>query len=450
MNKLWHKNYTQNEFAEQYCFGDSAVLDSRLIKVDALGSIAHAQMLVKIGILTTDEFHAIQKELLKIIKLAEVGKFMISAHDEDVHTKIEAVLIEKLGDTAKKIHTARSRNDQVVLDMRLYAKEVLFELSKANFMLTKSFQKKATEYEFIAMPGYTHMQKAMPSSMGMWLGSFAESLIDDMESMKSAFILTDQSPLGTGACYGVSLPIDRELTASLLGFAKVQNNALYSQPGRYKFQLAIMHSLTQTMLTLSRFAQDMLLFTTSEFGYFTIDQSLTTGSSIMPQKRNLDVMEMMRARTHKIIGAEQAVASMSAGLPSGYNADFGETKALFMQSLDTVLDSLMLCQLVVTSLKPKEEALQKAMTPELFATHAAYELVNQGMPFRDAYKQVGLALDTLPKYDTQEVLQVSTHIGGTGNLLLQNITKAIKKEHIWWEKKERHYTKALSTLMNSH
>ena len=198
------------------------------------------------------------------------------------------------------------------------------------------------------------------------------------------------------------------------------------------------------------YALSLIHISTSEFGYFTIDQSLTTGSSIMPQKRNLDVMEMMRARTHKIIGAEQTVASMSAGLPSGYNADFGETKALFMQSLDTVLDSLLLCQLVVTSLKPKKEALQKAMTSELFATHAAYELVKQGMPFRDAYKQVGLALDTLPKYDTQEVLQAATHIGGTGNLLLQNITKAIKKEHIWWGKKERHYTKALAKLTNSH
>ena len=446
MKKLWHKNYTQSTFAEQYCFGDSAVLDTRLVTVDALGSIAHAQMLCAIGVLTAEEFEQLRKELLKIITLAEKGEFHIASSDEDVHTKIESVLTAKLGHLGMKIHTARSRNDQVVLDLRLFAKEELFTLSESLRELAIGFQKKALEYEFVPMPGYTHMQKAMPSSVGMWLGSFAESLIDDLELLRSAFILTDQSPLGAGAAYGVSLPIDREMTAQALGFAKVQNNSLYTQPARYKFQLAIMHGLTQVMLTLSRLAQDMLLFTTSEFNYFTIADNLTTGSSIMPQKRNLDVLEILRARTHKVIGAEQTAASMSAGLASGYNADFGETKELFMQSLDITRDSVNLCLLVVNSLKPNEHSLKKAMTSELYATHAAYLLVQKGVPFREAYKQVGLTLDQIPEYDALEVLQASNHIGGPGNLLLQNITKAIKEEQKWWEKKEAHYAAAIEGL----
>jgi argininosuccinate lyase len=201
------------------------------------------------------------------------------------------------------------------------------------------------------------------------------------------------------------------------------------------------------MLTLSRFAQDILLFTTSEFNYFTIAESLTTGSSIMPQKRNLDVMEILRARTHKVIGLEQALAGMSAGLPSGYNADFGETKELFMQAMDIVSDSVVLCQLAVSSLKPNEQVLQKAMTPELFAAHAAYELVKQGMPFREAYKQVGLALDELPVYNTEEVLKASNHLGGSGNLQLDLIVSAIGQKQKWWEKKMGIYTRAVALLL---
>lgn len=435
-----------DKFAEEYCFSRSVVFDTRLVSVDVLGSLAHAQMLTTIGILTEEEFKALKKELLEIIKLAEKGEFIVHAEDEDVHTKVENYLTDKLGDPAKKLHTARSRNDQVVLDMRLYAKEELFDLMDEMERLIKAFQKVGKQYEFVPMPGYTHTQKAMPSSVGMWMGSFAESLLDDLALFKSGFEVTDQSPLGAAAAYGVSLPINRELTSELLGFAKVQNNTLYTQPARGKFQLALMHGLTQVMLTLSRFAQDMLLFTTSEFNYFTIAEELCTGSSIMPQKKNLDVMEVLRARTHEVIGYEQILAGMSAGLPSGYNSDFGETKEYFMKSLDTTRESMHICLLVLQSIKPNEDNLKKACTPELFATHAAYLLVKEGMPFREAYKKVGLHLDEVKQYDPVEVLKASNHTGGPGNLKLDQILKTLENEMKWWHDKKEHYTKAITSL----
>ncbi len=412
MKKLWHKNYTQNELAEMYCFARSAVLDTRLVKADALGSIAHAKMLSTIGILTPEEFESLKKELLEIIRLDEKGEFTIDSHDEDVHTKIENFLTEKVGEPAKKIHTARSRNDQVILDLRLFAKEELFGIFEAASDLVLAFQKMAVRYEFVPMPGYTHMQKAMPSSVGMWMGSFAESIIDDLILLKSAFIITDQSPLGAGAAYGVSLPINRTLVSDMLGFAKVQNNTLYTQAGRVKFQLAVMHVLTQTMLTLSRFAQDLLLFTTSEYNFFTVDDSLLSGSSIMPQKKNLDIMEVLRARSHMVVGHEQTAASIVAGLPSGYNVDFGETKELFIDCVDITRDSIGIVKLVLENLTPNEDVLLKSCTPDMFAAHAAYLLVKKGMPFRDAYKEIGMSLDKIPQFDVVEVLKSSNHQGG--------------------------------------
>lgn len=446
MKKLWHKNYTQNELAEMYCFSRSAVLDNRLIRSDALGSIAHAKMLSTIGILTDAEFISLKKQLLEIIKLDEKGEFTISEHDEDVHTKIENFLTEKVGEPAKKIHTARSRNDQVILDLRLFAKEELFEIFDNAAELVLAFQKMAKQYEFIPMPGYTHMQKAMPSSVGMWMGSFAESLIDDLLLLKSAFVITDQSPLGSGAAYGVSLPINRTLVSNLLGFAKLQNNSLYTMSGRVKFELSAMHAMSQLMLTLSRFAQDLLLFTTTEYNFFTVDDTLLSGSSIMPQKKNLDIMEVLRARSHMVIGHEQTAASIVAGLPSGYNVDFGETKELFIDCVDITGDSIGIVQLVLKNLTPNKEVLLKSCTPDMFAAHAAYLLVKKGMPFRDAYKEIGLHLDKIPQFDVVEVLKSSNHEGGPGNLQLEKIVTAIEEEKKWWSGKKEKYNKAIIEL----
>lgn len=422
------------------------MLDGKLTVYDVLGSMAHAKMLSAIGALTKQEFLNLKKALKEILTLAKLGKFSVEFGDEDVHTKIENYLTETLGDVGKKIHTGRSRNDQVLVDLHLFTKEQVLAIAFAALELAEKLLTFAKTHEFVPMPGYTHMQKAMPSSVGMWAGSFAESLLDDLAMLKAAFVLNDQNPLGSGASYGVPLPIDREQTSRLLGFAKTQNNNLYCQASRGKGHLAVMAAVTQIMLTLSRIAADVLLFTTSEFNFFTVASDLCTGSSIMPQKKNFDVMEIVRARTHAVVSYEQMVASIIAGLPSGYNADFGETKLPFMNAVETVLESIKVTSLTVDSLKPNIETLNNACTPELFATAAAYALVGQGVPFREAYKKVGLTLHTLPHVDAVKTLENTNHIGGPGNLGLSKTVAAMKKKKLWWEKKKKHYQTCITLL----
>lgn len=446
MKKLWEVNYTQDKMIEAYCFGADSALDTKLIKHDVLGSIAHAKMLHAIKILSNDEYKKLKSFLLDILYSAERGKFTVEPTDEDVHTKIETVLIHELGDLGKKIHTGRSRNDQVLVDLRLYAKEKQFHTATKGMELVNAFHTFANLYEFVPMPGYTHMQKAMPSSVGLWAASFAESLIDDLQLLEAAYHLNNQSPLGSAAAYGASLPLDREMVAKDLGFAKVQNNVLYSQVSRGKIQLATMHALSQIMLTLSRFAQDMLLFTTSEFDYFNVSEKFCTGSSIMPQKKNLDVMEILRAKTHVVISQEHLVSSIIAGLPSGYNADFGQTKQPFMSALETVIASLEVVTLFVKELAPNVKKLTEACTPELFATHAAYMLVKEGKTFRDAHHIIAKSLDTLPKFDTIKILKETNHTGGPGNLQLAKISKVVKIKQEFWLKENRSYIQAIKKL----
>lgn len=446
MKKLWEKNYKQNNIAEAYCFGDSAVLDNKLITYDVFGSIAHAKMLVKIGILAEEEFLKLKTELNEILELEKQDKFQVELGEEDVHTKVENYLTEKLGDLGKKIHTARSRNDQVLVDLRLYSKENSFLIANLGLDLAEKFNKFALNYEFVPMPGYTHMQKAMPSSVGMWAGSFAESIIDDLEILKTAFKINDQNPLGSGAAYGVSLPIDRDLTSKLLGFSKTQNNSLYCQVSRGKGQLVIIGALTQIMLTLSRFAEDLLIFTTSEFSFFQVASELCTGSSIMPQKKNFDAMEILRAKAHEVITCQQRIASIISGLPSGYNADFGETKSPFMNAVEIVVNTLQLMNIVLDSISPNVKILYKACTTEIFATHAAYLLVKEGIPFREAYQKISLSLDQLPKFDPVEILKNSSHVGGPGNLSLAKIVTEIEKGRRWWKEKITFYETAINKL----
>lgn len=446
MKKIWQKDTTQDTLAEAYCFGDGAILDNALISYDVYGSIAHAKMLATIGILTVEELEALSITLSEILNLAETGKFVVTTEDEDVHTKVENYLIEKLGDIGKKIHTGRSRNDQVLVDLRLYSKDSIFRLASQTYKTTHDFITFAKKYEFTPMPGYTHMQRAMPSSVGMWAGSFAESLLDDLQQLKAAYMLNDQSPLGSGAAYGVSLPLDRHMTSTLLGFTKVQNNSLYCQASRVKVQLAISSALMQIMLTLSRFAQDILLFTTTEFNFFAIDDKVVTGSSIMPQKKNIDVMEVLRARTHETIAMTQTMASIGAGLPSGYNGDFAETKQSFMRVFTIAETSLPIVSMVLSSIKPNETVMKKANTPEIYAAHAAYLLVKKGMPFRESYQKIGTNLASIPIFDPQEVISQTNHDGGPGNLHLDAIQDQLHKEQQSWDKAHVQFTQTLNKL----
>jgi argininosuccinate lyase len=449
MKKLWSEEGKKlNKFVDEYCFSAGIEWDNSLVIYDVIGSIAHGKMLEKIGIITKDEFKKIKKCLIEIIYLHKNNQFKISEGDEDVHTKIENFITEKLGDLGKNIHTGRSRNDQVLVDLRIYSKEKIIDLATTINQLIVVFVGFAKKYEFIPMPGYTHMQKAMPSSVGMWAGSFGEQLLDQLKLLEVVYKLNDQSPLGSGAAYGVSLPIDRELTAKLLGFSKVQNNSLYCQASRVTIQLSIIQLLVQIMLCASRFAQDLLLFTTSEFDFFEVDESICTGSSIMPQKKNLDLMELVRAKTHAIIAHQQSMASTTVSLPSGYNADFGQTKGSFMESFNITLQTLEALNITLKSLKPNVKNLINNCSPEIYATHYAYKLVKKNVPFREAYLKIKNNLNKITSPDPVLFLKLSNHSGGTNNLKLDLIRKETNEQKKYWENIKQKYKKVISLLLS--
>ena len=416
--KLWDKGYELDPRIEKFEVGDDTVYDNRLILPDVIGSIAHAAGLAKIGLLTRDAFWQLQAGLAEIAALAESGDFTVEPGDEDVHTKIENWLTARLGETGKKIHTGRSRNDQVLVDLRLFTREAVLLVYSAVLEACDALLDLSVRHLHTPMPGYTHMQRAMLSSVGVWAGAYLESLLDDLDLLDAAVKLSDQNPLGSAASYGVGLPLDRQYVTDLLGFGKVQNNVLYAQNARGKFEAAIVQALTQISLDFSKLAQDIMLFTTSEYAFFKVDDSLLTGSSIMPQKRNLGAVELLRAKAQVMLGYSQQMLGVLTGLPAGYNMDSQETKRPFMEALDLVENSAAVVALTVSRLVPNTGAMLDACSPELFATDAAYDLVKQGVPFRDAYKQVALSLDKLDDVDPHYYLSLRTHQGTSGDLRL--------------------------------
>jgi argininosuccinate lyase len=449
MTKLWQKGYRLNEQVERFEAAQNSVLDNRLIRHDVWGSLAHVAMLRKIGILTEAEQQKLKKALCEILEREASHEFTIQPSDEDVHTSIENYLASVAGAAGKKLHMARSRNDQVLVDVRLYGKEQLHEVGEKLCALTASLLEFAQKHANIPMPGYTHMQRAMLSSVGLWAASFAEALLDDEQLLSASYVLNDQSPLGSAAGYGVPIAIDRQYTTELLGFSRVQNNVIYVQNSRGKGEASIVQSLAQIMLDLSKLAQDILLFSTVEYGFFQLPQELCTGSSIMPQKRNLGVMELVRARTQTMLALQQQILGIVTGLPSGYNMDYQETKRPFMEALDLVQDSLSICTLVVSNLQPNTERLVAACTFELFAADRAYELaIAANMPFRDAYRIVGAEvtaqLDRRKPFPVesqeqlQERLKARSHLGGAGNLgLEQSYSRLAAVQGIWQERATR-------------
>jgi len=445
VSKLWDKGYKLDETIERFEIGHDLAFDNELVEADVYGSIAHAEMLNRIGILTDDELQALKQGLGRILDLYRQGQFFMTPADEDIHTKIENFLVREYGDVGKKIHTARSRNDQVLVDLRLYAKAKILELESALLQCAESLVEFASKHEHVPMPGYTHMQRAMLSSVGTWAGAFAEALLDDLKLLETAYELNDQSPLGSAASYGVPLPIDRQYVADRLGFAKVQNNVLYAQNARGKFEALVVQAISQIMLDLSKLAQDILLFTTAEYGFFKISDSFVTGSSIMPQKKNLSMMELIRAKANIALGYQQQIMSVLSGLPSGYNKDYQETKKPFMEAIQLALDSLKVAELTISNLSPNKDKLLAACTPELFATDKAYELVQQGMPFRDAYRYVGTNLDKLEGADPEESLKKRTHIGASGNLGLSKLKETISASKVNVDKR---YSDLMETWQN--
>ncbi len=445
MKKLWQKHWTLHETVELFETQTDLEFDHFLLEWDVVASLAHAKGLQKIGILSSDEFSLLQKGFQQILELFQSGKFALHFGDEDIHTKIENFLVAEYGEVGKKIHTGRSRNDQVLTALRLYTKSELFEIWQELLQLVRDFQQFAQQHEFLPLTGYTHMQQAMPSSFGMWAGAFAEGLLDDLLLLKTAFQLNDQSPLGSAAGYGVPLKLDRQLTANLLGFAKFQNNSMYCQNSRGKVEASILAALSAMLFDLNRFASDVLFFSTSEVAAIEVSAEMCSGSSIMPQKKNVDLAELLRSKVHLLTGNYVQIMSLSTNLISGYNRDLQDTKKPLIESLLIAKECLQVAQLLVKNIQPVHKKLQT----EIFATHHALSLLQQGIPFRDAYLQAAEAVAEKKILEPKNFLNLSVHAGGTGNVQLEKITQALHQEKKFLQKKKILFSKRISQLLPS-
>ncbi len=421
MGKLWQKNYSLNKLMEEFTVGRDFELDQNLVISDCIASTAHGIMLNSIDILTDSELKDLKKGLKNIAELSVNNNFSITPSDEDCHTAIENHLVSHIGDAGKKIHTGRSRNDQVLTALRVYSRDFLFTFIKETASLAEILLQFALKYERTPMPGRTHMQIAMPSSVGLWAGAFAEELGDSLGMIHALLTVIDQSPLGAAASYGVPLPLNREFTASLMGFSRVQNNVLYVNNSRGKFESLIIDSLDQVLLTISKMAQDLILFSLPEFGYFSLPEELCSGSSIMPQKKNPDGLELLRAKSATLSAYSVQIKNVIRSLPTGYNRDFQEVKEPFIRGIKLALQSVRIMQLTITELAVNKENLEKAFSPEIFATDEALKLVLSGSNFRDAYKEVGTHLENVESMSPLDGIETRTSTGTAGNLGLDKL-----------------------------
>ena len=396
MTKLWEKGVGFDKKIENFTVGNDNDLDQILLPYDCEASIAHVKMLNKMKYLNDNESQKLIKELNFILEESNNGNFKIKKSHEDCHTAIEDHLVNTCGDSGKKIHTARSRNDQVLTALRLYYRESIDDVKKLLIDLIKSLELFSDKNGKIQFPGYTHMQKAMPSSVQLWSNAYIESMNDDLKLLQTAYALINQSPLGSGAGFGVPINIDRKFLAKELKFDSVQDNPIYCQLSRGKFELYIINIFTQIMFSINRIASDIVLFCTDEFKFFSLPDEFCSGSSIMPNKRNPDVLELLRGSYSILIGYQSQIQSLSQNLISGYNRDIQLSKEPTMRSFDLIKNCLDINTLVISGLIVNEENCKKAMTDELFATEQAYNMVKEGIPFRQAYRKI--ADELIKKY----------------------------------------------------
>ena len=447
MAKLWAKGYELDKVVEDFTTGEDYLLDMALVRWDCAGSIAHAAMLAKIGILTHEEFETLKKRLAEIIALHAKGEYVIAKEDEDVHTCIEGDLTRTLGDVGKKLHTARSRNDQVVLDLRLYMRDKLLEIADAACDTIKVLIDFAEQHKDVPIVGRTHFQRAMPSSVGLWAGAFAESLLDDLELLRAAYTVADQCPLGSAASYGVNLEIDRQYVADRLGFRRVQNNVLYVNNSRGKVEAMVLSALAQIMLDLSKLSCDVILWSMPEFGYFKLPPEFCPGSSLMPQKRNPGPFELTRARAATMIAQLVQALEIVRPLISGYHRDFQDTKKPLMVGVELALASLRVNARTMAKVEVDAEQCANAFTPEVFATDRVLEMVKEGMAFRDAYREVAKSLDETEMDDPRENIAQKTHLGATGNLGLDQARDRVEDERDWARNARETWTLPIEQLV---
>lgn len=389
-NKLWQTNNSQlNPLVEEFTVGDDYIFDQELLPYDIKGSIAHAEMLLKIGIINNEEFTQAKKGLQEILNKWNEGKFIIKKNQEDGHTAIEQYLTENFGEVGKKIHTGRSRNDQSLVMIRLFMKEKLLEIQAELLELIKTLEKESRKNNQIKMPGYTHLQKAMPTTVGVWLDSFTSAFKDFLVILEATIKIIDQNPLGSASGFGIeNFSLDRELTTKELQFSKTQENPMYCGFSRGYFENIVLQTLSQPMIIASKFANDMLLFTTQEFNFFSLPNEFTTGSSIMPQKRNYDVFEIMRGNAKVFSSHQNEVQSIVSSIGSGYQKDLQLTKKPFVQGVNLCLNTVTLLTTIVQSLQINYTNIEKAMTNDLYVTNEVYELVKKGKSFREAYSEI--------------------------------------------------------------
>ncbi|WP_306352537.1 argininosuccinate lyase [Flavobacterium sp. '19STA2R22 D10 B1'] len=422
--KLWEKGIATDLQIDHFTVGNDRTLDLVLAKYDALGSIAHAKMLHQIGLLTSIETDALVQALEEILNDIEKGQFVIEDTFEDVHSKIEYLLTEKVGEAGKKIHTARSRNDQVLVDMHLYLKDELIAIKEQVLDLFDLLMELSHQYQNTLMPGYTHFQIAMPSSFGLWFSAYAESLIDDITMLNAALEIVDQNPLGSAAGYGSSFPIDRTFTTKALNFSTLKYNAVAAQMSRGKSEKTVAFALSSVAATLSKFAMDVTIYMSQNFDFITLPSHLTTGSSIMPHKKNPDVFELIRGKCNKIQALPYELTLLTNNLPSGYHRDFQLLKEGLFPALQNLKACLDMSLYATKDIQVKEHILEDSKYDYLFTVDALNELVQQGMPFRDAYKIIG---EQTEKGTFQSPKKTQhTHEGSINNLCLSEIKHKMK------------------------
>lgn len=433
--------------------GKDVQLDQALVEVDCLGSAAHARMLSEINIkpriLKKTEWTAIRAELIFIIKQSRKGRFEITQNDQDVHLAVERVLTDKLGELGKKIHTGRSRNDQVAVDLRLFTRQALTRIVEHGAQTVAEWLQFAKQHAAVPMVGRTHQQPAMPGTVGLWAAAHAESLLDDLVLVMNAFELNDVCPLGAAAGYGVPIPLDRQKVSDLLGFTRPSQTVLYGITARGKIESIVLSAMSQVMLTLSRMAEDVILYGMPEFGYFQLPEGFCTGSSIMPQKKNPDVLELIRAKAARVQADAQSSWTIIKALPSGYNRDIQETKEPLMNGLETAEKSLLMVSKMMKGMKVNEEALVAGFRPEVFATDEAIRLVSEGMPFRDAYHQVKASLKDVQSLDPYKAIACKTSYGATAGIDFEAMENRAANAAAWANEGEKEFNACISRLLGT-
>jgi argininosuccinate lyase len=423
--KLWQKNTNVSAAVEQFTVGKDKEFDLLLAPYDVLGNMAHARMLASVGLLTNEEAAALVQELQAIYAKAMAGELTIADSVEDIHSQVEFLLTHALGDTGKKIHSARSRNDQVLVDIKLFLRAEITQLVASVEPFFQLLQSQSEQFKNHLLPGYTHLQLAMPSSFGLWFGAYAESLVDDLITLQGAYKVVNKNPLGSAAGYGSSFPINRTMTTQLLGFADLNYNVVYAQMGRGKAERITAQAMANLAETLSRLSMDMCLYLNQQFSFVSFPAELTTGSSIMPHKKNPDVFELIRSHCNRIKALPNEISMMTTNLPSGYHRDLQLLKEHLFPAFQTLKDCLSMAQLMLENIQVQENIMADEKYKYAFSVEAVNELVLQGIPFRDAYKQVGFNIEAGQFEHGASVNHV--HEGSIGNLCTEQINNMMQE-----------------------